>query len=234
MRRVLSEEDLREFRSRVCTAATEMLAEFGYDGFNMRKLAARLGVSAMTTYRYFDSKNDILAALRVRAFDRLAGRLDGLHDPSDSPLTRLAEFCRAYVDFAHDEPILYGLMFDRAEPRMSRSPEFAKAERRMFQAFVEQADLFVGTDMPENPERLARSLWASLHGLAALSAIGAICDPERDGLILDMVCRFAGSGGHRALFGHMPPTGAIERQPRGAACTNGAPKSEWIPLTAAE
>ncbi len=234
MRRILSEADLREFRDRVCAVATELLAELGYDGFNMRELAARLGVSAMTTYRYFDGKNEIFAALRVQAFNRLADRLECLLDPFDSALERLEAFCHAYVDFAHAEPVRYRLMFDVSQPQVGRPAELINAERRTFQAVLDLAALFARSGQPEsNPERLAQILWASLHGLAALSVMEAFRESELDSLVRDAVRRFAGPDDHRAVFQHKRASG-VERQPHGADRTNGAQTPGWTPLTAAE
>ena len=42
----------------------------------MRQLAAELGVSPMTPYRYFADKDAILAAVRARAFNRHAEALE--------------------------------------------------------------------------------------------------------------------------------------------------------------
>jgi AcrR family transcriptional regulator len=194
MRRVVSETDLRQFRERVCTAATELLAERGYDGFKMRELAARLGVSAMTTYRYFDNKNDIFAALRAQAFDALADRLEQLLDLQGAPPEPLATFCKGYVEFAREEPIRYRLMFDPGAPPIARSTDLGEAQRRMFRVLVDQVGLLERADAPEaSDERLARILWSSLHGLAALTLTGALGEGELDDLILEMICRFSGS-----------------------------------------
>jgi AcrR family transcriptional regulator len=235
MRRVLSEADLREFRERVCAVATELLAEQGYDGFNMRELAGRLGVSAMTTYRYFDSKNEIFAALRVQAFNGLADRLEGFPDLPGSPFEQFVAFCRAYMDFAHEEPVRYRLMFDLSPPQTARSAELVSAERRVFQALVDQAGSFAARGQPEiSPERLVQNLWASLHGLAALAKMETFRASELDGLLLDMACRFAGSSSHRTLSELKPLVTAMEQQPHLADRANGALKSNWAPLTAAE
>jgi AcrR family transcriptional regulator len=234
MRRVLSEADLGDFRDRVCSVATEMLAELGFDGFNMRQLAGRLGVSAMTTYRYFDSKNDIFEVLRVKAFNRLASRLEGL-DLSGPPLKQLTTFCGAYVEFAREEPVLYRLMFDLSQPQIARSLELESAERRLFLALVDGAGLFARRDKLGNEiEWLAHNLWASLHGLVVLSVMKGIGDSELDSLLLDMVCRFSGSNAYPAQFEHGPQPAELEPQACGIRRTNGAAKSDWIPLIAAD
>ncbi|HEX4158538.1 MAG TPA: TetR/AcrR family transcriptional regulator [Rhizomicrobium sp.] len=234
MRRVLSETDLREFRDRVCTVATELLAERGHDGFNMRELAARLGVSAMTTYRYFNGKNEIFAALRIQAINSLAGRLETFLDLSGLPLERMMAFCRGYVDFALEDSIRYRNMFDHPQPQIVRATDLIGAERRMFRAIAEQVGLFIRCGRCEGGfERLAWNLWASLHGLAALTLVGAIHEPELDGLILDTIGRIAGQGGSPAGSGHNVPGSATEWQPNWTNYANGKPAG-WIAVGAAE
>jgi len=76
MPRILSQSDVADFRERLCVAATRMFDARGPEGFTMRELAAELGVSAMTPYRYFKDKEDILAAVRARAFNRFADALE--------------------------------------------------------------------------------------------------------------------------------------------------------------
>ena len=57
MPRVLTETDIAGFRERLCELATRIFVERGPENFNMRLLAAELGVSAMTPYRYFKDTN---------------------------------------------------------------------------------------------------------------------------------------------------------------------------------
>jgi AcrR family transcriptional regulator len=234
MRRVLSETDLRGFRERVCAAATELLAEAEHDGFNMRELAARLGVSAMTTYRYFESKNDIFAALRAQAFNKLAYRLERLLDLPGPSSDRFTVFCRGYVEFAREQPARYRLMFDHSQPEMARSAELGEAQRRMFQALVDQAGLLVAAGRTESSERTARNLWASLHGLAALALMEAIPEHALDGLIRDMIRRFAPPQERPAELKPEPWDSTTEPQPNWAGRANGVSLSGWMPITAAE
>jgi AcrR family transcriptional regulator len=74
--RILTDDDVAGFRERLCEVATRIFVEKGRDGLNMRTLAAQLGVSAMTPYRYFRDKEEILAAIRARAFSRFADQLE--------------------------------------------------------------------------------------------------------------------------------------------------------------
>ena len=230
MPHVLTPSDVKQFRDRVCVVATELFAELGYDGFNMRRLAARLGVSAMTAYRYFDGKTDILAAVRARGFVRLAERLETAGDDSETMLGKIATVCQAYVDFAREEQTHYRLMFDLSQPQLGRSAELAGAERRAFEALATHVRVGApGSDA----DRLARILWASLHGITALSLMETSPTAESDDLIPEIVRRFAAPGGVPDEFEPGQPLSARDRQPhrsdwRESAATN------TIPLTAAE
>src|SRR5215510_13664573 len=74
--KVLTDIDIETFRERLCDVAEQMFASHGPEGVTMRQLAAELGVSSMTPYRYFKDKDAILAAVRRRAFTRFAATME--------------------------------------------------------------------------------------------------------------------------------------------------------------
>ena len=76
MPRVLTPADLADFREKLIAAATRIFAAKGREGFTMRELAAELGVSAMTPYRYFQDKDEILAVTLHRIAARMIAQLD--------------------------------------------------------------------------------------------------------------------------------------------------------------
>jgi AcrR family transcriptional regulator len=63
-------------RELVIEAALDLVDEEGLAALNVRKLASRLGISAMTPYHYFDDKADLLTAMVGHALAPLAGDLD--------------------------------------------------------------------------------------------------------------------------------------------------------------
>lgn len=58
-------------RESIVDAAAELFASDGFDAVTMRRLAERLGVGAMTLYGYFNTKEELLAALADRALDEV-------------------------------------------------------------------------------------------------------------------------------------------------------------------
>jgi AcrR family transcriptional regulator len=62
-------------RRRVLQAAIELATEGGYDAVQMRDVAARAKVAMGTIYRYFSSKDHLLAAAMTEWTARLQGRV---------------------------------------------------------------------------------------------------------------------------------------------------------------
>src|ERR1700743_2680178 len=130
MPRVLTQTDVADFRERLCEAATRLFDTKGRDGFTMRELASELGVSAMTPYRYFKDKDDILAAVRARAFNRFAVALENAFRSEGPAAAKANAVYGAYVGFAFGEPAAYRLMFDLSQPDEALYPELVAAHAR--------------------------------------------------------------------------------------------------------
>ena len=62
-------------RGRVIAAALELATEGGYDAVQMRDVAARAQVALGTIYRYFSSKDHLLAACQVELWTNQSDRL---------------------------------------------------------------------------------------------------------------------------------------------------------------
>ena len=76
MPKTLSSDDIQQFRETMRRVAENAFATRGAQGVTMRELAKELGCSAMTPYRYFRDKDEILAMVRAAAFNRFAARLE--------------------------------------------------------------------------------------------------------------------------------------------------------------
>ena len=175
MPRVLTDTDISGFREKLCELATKLFVERGAENFNMRLLASELGVSAMTPYRYFRDKDEILSLIRARAFSRLADRLEqALAGPAALP-ERSAAVGRAYIRFALDEQACYRLIFDFAEPKDVAAPELAEAEARARAAMTDHVRMMVDQGYYKgDPELIGHVFWASLHGLVVLHLAGKL------------------------------------------------------------
>lgn len=188
MPRVLTETDISGFREKLCELATKLYVQRGPQNFNMRLLASEMGVSAMTPYRYFRDKDEILSLIRARAFTRLADQLEqALAGPGALP-ERSAAMVRAYVRFALEEHACYRLIFDFAEPKSLAAPEMVEAEARAHAAMNTHMHMMVDHGyFKGDPELIGHVFWASLHGLVVLHLAGKL-DGDFDRALSEM-CR---------------------------------------------
>lgn len=180
MPRVLSQNDVADFRERLCDAATRLFDAKGRDGFTMRELANEIGVSAMTPYRYFKDKDDILAAVRARAFTRWAEKLESAFAGATTAPQKSEAVFRAYIAFAFGEPAAYRLMFDLSQPDESAYPDLVAATTRARATMTDYVRALIRDGILEgDPELIGRVFWASLHGAVVLRLAGKL-DAEYD------------------------------------------------------
>lgn len=80
-------------RDAIVQIAAEVFLEEGFEGTSMAQISARLGGSKRTLYGYFESKEDLFAAVSLKAAEELFGPIfDSLRDSSESLPTRLHRF----------------------------------------------------------------------------------------------------------------------------------------------
>ena len=176
MPRILSEMEIAGFREKLCAVATRIVVEHGHEGFNMRLLASRMGISAMTPYRYFKDKDEILSAIRARAFDHFADQLEAALAKPGSAADRGAALAKAYVRFALEEQVCYRLMFDLAQaPGAAQVPELAAAEKRARAAITDPVRGLVADGAYKgDADMIGHVFWAALHGAVVLHLAGKL------------------------------------------------------------
>ena len=175
MPRVLTESDVADFRDRLCEAAERLFAGKGPEAVTMRQLAAELGVSPMTPYRYFKDKDDILAAVRTMGFDRFAEALETAYATEGDARARGAAVGEAYVTFAFEHPQTYKLMFDMYQPDEDAYPELKRAAQRARATMSDYVKALVESGhLAGDPERIGEMFWASTHGCIVLEMTGKL------------------------------------------------------------
>ena len=78
-------------RQRVIDAAMSLALEGGYEAVQMRDVAARADVAMGTVYRYFTSKDHLLAAALVHWVEQLDNRLAQLPAQGDTAAGRVID-----------------------------------------------------------------------------------------------------------------------------------------------
>ena len=166
-RMALSEIELHTVRARATEAAKRLFAAGGFEAMSFRRIAAEIGFSKSGLYRYFPrGKDEILAAIRVQAFEVLIERHWRAYAAAANPLQALRLLGDAFVQFADDHPINFKLVFvfahgdwesfDELTDQIGRAWEPLE---RTFQDAIEE-ELLEG-----DPQVLARAFYAAMLGV---------------------------------------------------------------------
>lgn len=95
-------------RERILNAALEMISQRGYEGTNLRELAASIELSKSALYRHFDSKEAIWEALLDELEKHYEANFGRLCDSKATPAS-LGELCDLgirQVDFTLHDPVI--------------------------------------------------------------------------------------------------------------------------------
>jgi AcrR family transcriptional regulator len=174
-RAALTQPEIEAFRDEIIRAASRLFAERGYEAVTMRSLAAELGCSPMTPYRYFDGKDEIFAMVKADAYRRFADAEEGAAATAADPAARLTVLARAYVDFALAEPDAYRIMFELAQAADDAYPEVQAQARRAWGALRDAVGAAVAAGLiAGDADDVAHLYWAQVHGLVALHLAGKL------------------------------------------------------------
>jgi AcrR family transcriptional regulator len=119
-----------EITAEILTTARRRLASDGPGNLSLRAVARDVGMVSSAVYRYFPSRDELLTALLIGAYDELGAAVetadDAVVDRSDVR-ARWTASCRAVrswaVEHPHDYALLYGSpVIDYAAPRDTVGP----------------------------------------------------------------------------------------------------------------
>ena len=158
-----------ELRELIIEATTSIVEQDGLEGLSAREIAKRVGYSPGTLYNVFENLDDLLLIIEARLLDELAGRLADT-DASGPPAERLRRLVGTYFVFTQERPKLWNLLNEHRMPAGREVPEWyqTKVENLMMPLEAALVPLLPGSD-PGCQKRHARTLWASVHGMTALS-----------------------------------------------------------------
>ena len=152
-----------DLRAALLAAAEAELTEKGVEGFSLRSVAKRAGVSHAAPAHHFGDTNGLLTALAAEGFTRFQGTLDAREVGAVDDRDRAVRAGLGYLDFALARPALFRLIFSSARPDFS-SGELIAAANRAYDHLVGLVAALGGGETD------VIALWATSHGIADLSA----------------------------------------------------------------
>lgn len=164
-------------RGAILEAAERVFAAEGEAGLSIRRLADAIDYSPSAIYKYFGSKEELIEELKEAFFGRLMASMDQAAFQA-LPFDQRTRRCfMSYIEVATERPHHYLAAFsssagDTTTAKPADWSAFQKTEKgKAFGtvvAIVEEGQETGQFDRSLDPIHAARSLWASMHGLAQL------------------------------------------------------------------
>jgi AcrR family transcriptional regulator len=153
-------------RRAILDAAEHLLASRGEDGFSIREVCARAGVTPPTIYHHFGDKQALVDRVVDDCFEAFDRSFAGRAAPTD-PIERLSWSFDRYVEYGLAHPTHYRLMFQRSRARPTPAGRVSyDGLRRLVTAVDEAGCLSVPV------EHATAALWSAVHGVTSLLVAG--------------------------------------------------------------
>jgi AcrR family transcriptional regulator len=121
--RTARERARTELTREIKEEARRQLAEAGANGLSLRAVARELGMVSSALYRYYPSRDDLLTALIIDAYDAIGGAAErAAAAPAATARDRWVAACHAVRDWARSHPHEYALIYGSPVPGY-RAPE---------------------------------------------------------------------------------------------------------------
>ncbi len=188
-----------EVTAAIKSEARKQLAADGAAKLSLRAVARELGMVSSALYRYFPSRDDLLTALIIDAYDSLGAAAEAAHAAAagQEPIRRWTAVCEAVRAWALEQPHEYALIYGSPVPGYSAPDTTVRAAARVGLVLIDIVrDAHQGRGVAFEPlpaelrtegERLAADLapdlppatitamvaaWAQLFGLVGFEVFG--------------------------------------------------------------
>ncbi|HTH61486.1 MAG TPA: TetR/AcrR family transcriptional regulator [Paraburkholderia sp.] len=165
-------------RERILGAARRIVIRDGFGALSMRKIADAIEYSPATLYLHFRSRDDIARALCEEGYAHLLASFAPAARVAD-PRERLLALAHAYVAFGHEHRETYRLIFmedpsytGAALAGTHHEGEAGDSGGEAFRMLTDALDALKaqgGIAQDADTTIWGEALWATLHGIVALS-----------------------------------------------------------------
>jgi AcrR family transcriptional regulator len=159
-------------REEILAAAVSLVGRVGsVEALSLRAVAREAGITPMSIYAHFETKEELVWALIESEFASLAQQLDRAQADLEDPVERLRARCLAYARFGLEKPGNFLVLFGTAgRPTPPQTTPQQLPGWPVFAGFVAAIEACVSAGRaPEvRPRAAATRLWAALHGITVL------------------------------------------------------------------
>jgi len=166
-------------RAALLKAAFHVIGKMGVEGFTLREVARRAGVSHNAPYRHFKSREDLVAALAAESLQQLTDAVRAAVEEQPKPQDRLRAAARGYLHWALKNPSRFRLTF-HADFDREAYPEYVEAYKdslTLLSGLIE-----VHSASAVDTELASELIWSSVHGIAELGLAKRLRDGAKNEL----------------------------------------------------
>jgi AcrR family transcriptional regulator len=180
-----------DLRAALLAAAEAEISAHGIEGFSLRQVARRAGVSHAAPAHHFGDANGLLTALAAEGFRRFRAMQAVREAAADqTPRAQMIAAGMGYVDFALARPALFRLMHASDRPAYD-TPDLGSVAKESYEHLWGG----VARIRPDPSIADVAAVWAIAHGLAdllssgRLHSVASLPEAERDAKITDIIAR---------------------------------------------
>jgi AcrR family transcriptional regulator len=142
-----------EIRAAILAAAADRLAAGGVDELSLRAVARDVGMVSSAVYRYFTSRDELLTALIIRAYDSLGEHVETcVRSTTGQPAAlRWVDAAMATRSWALDHPHDFALLYGTPIRGYAAPEDTVVSGTRVARALV---GIVRDTDRPDPPARI--------------------------------------------------------------------------------
>ena len=184
-RKAEAAEKSRAERSRLLTAAMDVLQRSGWWGFKVESVLRQAGLSTRSFYRHFEKKSDLLLALLEFELGGAAIGLRRTTAAADTPSDKIRAYVSTTIDMAYRTDLVKPSSLFASHWR-ELLPEYPQAIDRCIQRLTEPLVEAItegkarGEFQSEDPEADARAIFYLVAGMTADQAPLGCSTPRED------------------------------------------------------
>jgi AcrR family transcriptional regulator len=130
----------KEITAEILTSARTQLREVGPGELSLRAVARDVGMVSSAVYRYFASRDELLTALIIAAYDELGAAAEASDDAVEDRTDHLARWmatCRATREWSVTHPHDYALIYGSPVPGYAAPQDTVMPATRVIARLVE-------------------------------------------------------------------------------------------------
>ena len=158
-------------RKKIIDAASEILAEEGYEKLSIRRIASKIEYSPGIIYHYFKDKAEIVASVVEEGYGRILKGISQVSVDVEKPEKTIEKGLRNYMQLMLEQPQLFRAVLlndiEGIQDKVNMLEEGVSKERKSIQGLCKLVELGIekGKFRKRDVELTSQIIWTSTHGL---------------------------------------------------------------------